>query len=233
MRRAIGGAGCKELLRISVGIHQHLSLPICNQNVRVTAPNPDIISAQFPAPNPPRCQKQVLQNPPTHVRSIPPDEFIGDLVLASALASYLRLQYPRARIVFLCEADFCRYLMGRGVASDVVAFRRVRIRCTPVQRGRELYALARAPRRLQFALAIDEISRQTALDFPLVGGLDERTSAERIVAKAASPVVNVAGAMSLATLLAVLGQARLFLGNESGPSTWPPPRERRLSVSSA
>ncbi|MER8867793.1 hypothetical protein NKI19_29540 [Mesorhizobium sp. M0751] len=35
--------------------------------------------------------------------------------------------------------------------------------------------------------------------------------------KAASPVVNVVGALSLATLLAVLGQARLFLGNESGP----------------
>ncbi|MER8383607.1 hypothetical protein [Mesorhizobium sp. M1399] len=71
------------------------------------------------------------------------------------------------------------------------------------------------------------------MDFLLVGGLDERASAERILAKAASPVVNVVRALSLATLLAVLGQARLFLGNESGPSTWPPPRERRLSVSSA
>ncbi|MER8710041.1 glycosyltransferase family 9 protein [Mesorhizobium sp. M1088] len=55
------------------------------------------------------------------------------------------------------------------------------------------------------------------MDFLLVGGPDERASAERIVAKAASPVVNVVGALSLATLLAVLGQARLFLGNESGP----------------
>ncbi|WP_352637169.1 glycosyltransferase family 9 protein [Mesorhizobium sp. M0145] len=69
----------------------------------------------------------------------------------------------------------------------------------------------------RFALAIDEISRQTGLDFLLVGGPDERASAERIIAKAASPVVNVVGALSLATLLAVLGQARLFLGNESGP----------------
>ncbi|MER9849968.1 glycosyltransferase family 9 protein [Mesorhizobium sp. M0106] len=69
----------------------------------------------------------------------------------------------------------------------------------------------------RFALAIDEISRQTGLDFLLVGGPDERASAERVVAKAASPVVNVVGALSLATLLAVLGQARLFLGNESGP----------------
>ncbi|WP_352494391.1 MULTISPECIES: hypothetical protein [unclassified Mesorhizobium] len=82
-------------------------------------------------------------------------------------------------------------------------------------------------------MAIDEISRQTGLDFLLVGGLDERASAERIAAKAGSPVVNVVGALSLATLLAVPGQARLFLGHESGPSTWPPPRERRLSVSSA
>ncbi|MER8880454.1 glycosyltransferase family 9 protein [Mesorhizobium sp. M0684] len=69
----------------------------------------------------------------------------------------------------------------------------------------------------RFALAIDEISRQTGLDFLLVGGPDERASVERILAKAASPVVNVVGALSLATLLAVLGQARLFLGNESGP----------------
>ncbi|MER8595888.1 glycosyltransferase family 9 protein [Mesorhizobium sp. M1182] len=282
----------------------------------------------------------MLQNPPTHVRSILilQTKFIGDLVLASALVRNLRLQYPKARIVFLCEANFATFLLAHGIASDVVAFRRVRMRGTPVQRGRELYAMVRALRRFRFdltidladsktsriivrlvnaktrvgydppekplrwlerqpanvlakpfgfggqhylyrylsplealgvelrapvpmieplpletaralalldrhhlrrnafiavhagasfrgrqwqperfALAIDEISRQTGLDFLLVGGPDERASAERIVAKAASPVVNVVGALSLATLLAVLGQARLFLGNESGP----------------
>ena len=51
----------------------------------------------------------------------------------------------------------------------------------------------------------------------LVGGPDERKPAEQIVAKTASPVVNLVGTLSLETLLAVLKQARLFLGNESGP----------------
>ncbi|MER9651394.1 hypothetical protein [Mesorhizobium sp. M0199] len=75
----------------------------------------------------------MLQNPPTNVRSILilQTKFIGDLVLASALASNLRLQYPRARIVFLCEASFASFLVAHGIASDVVPFRRVRMRGTP------------------------------------------------------------------------------------------------------
>ena len=64
---------------------------------------------------------------------------------------------------------------------------------------------------------IDEISRETGLDFVLVGGPDERKPADLIIAKATAPVVNLVGALSLETLLAVLKQARLFLGNESGP----------------
>ncbi|MER8408342.1 hypothetical protein NKH16_27360 [Mesorhizobium sp. M1307] len=99
----------------------------------------------------------MLQNPPTHVRSILilQTKFIGDLVLASALARNLRLQYPNARIVFLCEANFASFLLAHGIASDVVAFRRVRMRGTPVQRGRELYAMVRALRRFRFDLTID------------------------------------------------------------------------------
>ena len=58
---------------------------------------------------------------------------------------------------------------------------------------------------------------ETGLDFVLVGGPDERETAEQIVARTAAPVVNLVGALSLETLLAVLKQARLFLGNESGP----------------
>ncbi|CCV04091.1 Glycosyl transferase family 9 (fragment) [Mesorhizobium metallidurans STM 2683] len=69
----------------------------------------------------------------------------------------------------------------------------------------------------RFAMAIDEISRETGLDFVLVGGPDERMPAERIVDKTVSPVVNLVGTMPLETLLAILKQARLFLGNESGP----------------
>lgn len=265
-------------------------------------------------------------------------KFIGDIVLASALAKNLRLEYPEARIVFLCEARFEHFLTAHSIASDVVTFRRARMRGTPLERGHELYTMVRTLRRFRFdlsidltdsktsriitrfvnartrvgydpperplrwhesqpanvlakpfgfgerhflyrylsplealgvdlrvpvpsiqplpletakalalldrhhlrrnafiavhagasfegrrwqperfAIAIDEISRETGLDFVLVGGPDERVSAERIVAKTVSPVVNLVGTMPLETLLAVLKQARLFLGNESGP----------------
>jgi heptosyltransferase-3 len=69
----------------------------------------------------------------------------------------------------------------------------------------------------RFAAVIDTIARETGLDFVLVGGPDERKPAEQILAHAASPIVNLVGALSLETLLAVLQQARLFVGNESGP----------------
>lgn len=69
----------------------------------------------------------------------------------------------------------------------------------------------------RFAAVVDEISRESGLDFVLVGGPDERKPAEQILARAASPVVDLVGALSLETLLAFLEQARLFLGNESGP----------------
>jgi heptosyltransferase-3 len=69
----------------------------------------------------------------------------------------------------------------------------------------------------RFAAAIDEISRETGLDFVLVGGPDEHKPAEQIAASAVAPVVNLVGALSLETLLALLKEARLFLGNESGP----------------
>ncbi|PDQ18567.1 glycosyl transferase family 9 [Mesorhizobium sanjuanii] len=265
-------------------------------------------------------------------------KFIGDIVLTSTLARNLRLEYPDARIVFLCEARFERFLTAHGIASDVVTFRRARMRGTPLERGHELYTMVRTLRRFgfdlsidltdsktsriitrlvnartrvgydpperplrwhepqpanvlaqpfgfgerhflyrylsplealgvdlrvpvpsiqplpletakalalldrhhlrcnafiavhagasfegrqwqpeRFAMTIDEISRETGLDFVLVGGPDERLPAERIVAKTASPVVNLVGTMPLETLLAVLKQARLFLGNESGP----------------
>ncbi|MER8766194.1 MULTISPECIES: hypothetical protein [unclassified Mesorhizobium] len=106
----------------------------------------------------------MLQNPPTHVRSILilQTKFIGDLVLASALARNLRLQYPKARIVFLCEANFASFLLAHGIASDVVSFRRVRMRGTPVQRGRELYAMVRALRRFRFDLTIDLADSKTS-----------------------------------------------------------------------
>ena len=69
----------------------------------------------------------------------------------------------------------------------------------------------------RFATVIDTISRETGLGFVLIGGPDEHKPAEQIAVGAVSPVVNLVGALSLETLLALLKEARLFLGNESGP----------------
>ena len=282
----------------------------------------------------------MLQISPARFRTILilQTKFIGDIVLASVLAKNLRLEYPDARIVFLCEARFASFVTAHGIASDVVTFRRSRMRGSPLERGSELYTMVRTLRRFRFdltidladsktsrlvaglinaktrvgyhpterplrwlerqpanlpakpfgfgqkhylyrylsplealgvelcvrvpsiqplpleiaralvlldqyhlrrnafvavhagasfvgrqwqperfAAVIDEISRETGLDFVLVGGPDERKPAEQILANTRSPVVNLVGALSLETLLAVLEQARLFLGNESGP----------------
>lgn len=258
--------------------------------------------------------------------------------MASALSENLRLEFPSARLVFLCEARFASFVIAHGIASEVVTFRRAHMRGTPLERGKELYAMVRALRRFRFDLTIDltdsktsriitglvnartrvgynpterplrllerqpanvfaepfgfggqhflyrylsplqalglglhvtvpsiqplpfetakalalldrhhlhpnafiavhagasfegrrwpperfaaaisEIAGETGLDVVLVGGPDERQIAERIVAETASPVVNLVGTLSLEALLAVLEQARLFLGNESGP----------------
>ncbi|MER8680420.1 hypothetical protein [Mesorhizobium sp. M1405] len=79
MCRAIGCAGCKKRPRYALESTQYLTLPICNQihaNVRVTAPNPDIVSAQFPAPEPaPVPETDVAE--PAHARQLdshPPDK---------------------------------------------------------------------------------------------------------------------------------------------------------------
>ncbi|MFB9983438.1 glycosyltransferase family 9 protein [Mesorhizobium kowhaii] len=282
----------------------------------------------------------MLQTSPAPLRSILviQTKYIGDIVLASALAENLRLEFPDARLVFLCEARLASFVIAHGIASEVVTFRRAHLRGTIPQRGKELYAMVRALRRFRFDLTIDlsdsktsrmltglvnaktrvgynpterplrllerqpanvfakpfgfggehfvyrylsplqalgvglhvtvpniqplpfetakalallgthqlhpdafiavhagasfegrrwqperfaeaigEIASETGLGVVLVGGPDEREIAERIVARTASPVVNLVGTLSLETLLAVLKQARLFLGNESGP----------------
>lgn len=85
----------------------------------------------------------------------------------------------------------------------------------------------------RFALAIDEISRQTGLDFLLVGGPGERASAERIVAKAASPVVNVVGRCRWQRCWRSSARHAYFWGTRVARCTWPPLPERQLSGSSA
>ncbi|QKC91446.1 glycosyltransferase family 9 protein [Mesorhizobium sp. NZP2234] len=282
----------------------------------------------------------MLQISPAPFRSILviQTKFIGDIVLASTLARNLQLEFPGARIVFLCEAHFESFVVAHGIASEVVTFRRSRMRGTALERGKELYAMVRALRGFRFDLtidltdsktsriisgfvnaktrvgynpperplkllerqpanvfakpfgfggqhfvyrylspiealgldlrvtvpsiqplpfetlkalallgkhglnphgfvavhagasfkgrqwqperfaeAIDEIATGTGLGFVLVGGPEEQGTAARIIARTATPVVDLVGTLSLNTLLAVLKQARLFLGNESGP----------------
>ena len=69
----------------------------------------------------------------------------------------------------------------------------------------------------RFAAAIDRIAARTGLGVVLVGGPDEAEATDRILDVAKTPVVNLAGALALETLLALLKEARLFIGNESGP----------------
>lgn len=287
-----------------------------------------------------RLRKHMLQISPAPFRSILiiQTKFIGDIVLASTLARNLRLEFPGASIVFLCEAHLESFVVAHGLASEVVPFRRARARGTPLERGKELYATVKALRGFRFDLtidltdsktsrllsglvnaktrvgynpperplkllerqpanvfakpfgfggqhfvyrylsplealgidlrvtvpslqpppieaakalallgthhirpnafvavhagasfkgrqwqperfaeAIDQIAAETGLGIVLVGGPGEGETAARIVAETATPVVDLVGALSLETLLAVLEQARLFLGNESGP----------------
>ncbi|WP_254634003.1 glycosyltransferase family 9 protein [Mesorhizobium sp. GbtcB19] len=69
----------------------------------------------------------------------------------------------------------------------------------------------------RFAEAIDIMSAETGLPAVLVGGPDEAEANDKIMSLVRTPVVNLVGALSLETLLALLKEARLFLGNESGP----------------
>ncbi|MDX8496679.1 glycosyltransferase family 9 protein [Mesorhizobium sp. VK22B] len=282
----------------------------------------------------------MLQISPTSFRSILilQTKFVGDIVLASALAKNLQLEYPGVSIVFLCEARFAGFLTAHGIAAEVVTFRRAMMRGMPLQRGRELLQMVRelrqyrfdmtidvtdsktsrilsglvdAPVRLgyhpterrmrwyerqpanvrmrpfafgerhylhrylsplealgvdlrvrapaicplplettrvlallgkcrlrpygfvavhagasfpgrrwqpeRFAAAIDRISMETGLDVVLVGGPDENEATDKIMTAAKTSVVNLVGALPLETLLALFKEARLFVGNESGP----------------
>lgn len=286
------------------------------------------------------ARKRTLQGPFEAVRSILilQTKYIGDLVLASALANNLQIAYPDARIVFLCEARFASFLTAHGIAAETVAFKRASARGSVLQRGLELYRIVRELRRFafdmtidlvdsktshfiamilnarirvgyfpterrlrrferqsanvlakpfgygeahflyrylsplealgvdlrvrfpsiqpqpvetarvlalldkfglrrnaflvvhagasfpgrrwqpeRFAQVIDTISNETGLSAVLVGGPDEAEANDQIMATVKAPVVNLVGALSLETLLALLKEARLFLGNESGP----------------
>jgi len=69
----------------------------------------------------------------------------------------------------------------------------------------------------RFAVAIDRISAETGLGVALVGSPDESEVVEKILAAAKTPIANLVGALPLETLPALFKQARMFLGNDSGP----------------
>lgn len=129
----------------------------------MTVLNLDVVSAQFPKPDP-RCPKQMLQFSPAPVRSILilQTKYLGDIVLASTLVKNLQLEYPGVRIVFLCEARFASFLTTHGIASEVVTFSRARLRGSPLQRGREFYSMVRGLRRHRFDMTIDLSDSKTS-----------------------------------------------------------------------
>ncbi|WP_352761248.1 glycosyltransferase family 9 protein [Mesorhizobium sp. M0510] len=68
-----------------------------------------------------------------------------------------------------------------------------------------------------FAAVIDEIYAKTGLRSLIIGGPDERPVAQSIIEAATSPVATVVGKASLEVLVALLTEAAIFLGNDSGP----------------
>ncbi|TIV14880.1 MAG: glycosyltransferase family 9 protein, partial [Mesorhizobium sp.] len=89
-------------------------------------------------------------------------KYIGDLVLSSALAKNLRLEYPGARIVFLCDGRFAGFLTANDIASEVVTFRRSHMRGTPLRRAQELIVTLSRLRRYRFDMAIDITDTRTS-----------------------------------------------------------------------
>jgi len=68
----------------------------------------------------------------------------------------------------------------------------------------------------RFAQAIDAIVSQYDLQAVLVGGPNDVACAKQIASR--SHALNLAGKTDLKELIALLSQARLFLGNDSGPA---------------
>ncbi|TIW11428.1 MAG: glycosyltransferase family 9 protein, partial [Mesorhizobium sp.] len=99
----------------------------------------------------------MLQIAPTAFRSILvlQTKFIGDIVLASALANNLQLAYPGVRIVFLCETHLAGFLTAHGIAAEAIPLSRARMRGMPFERGRELFRVVRELRRRRFDMTID------------------------------------------------------------------------------
>lgn len=110
---------------------------------------------------PPVQPLPLLQQP---VRSIliAQMKFIGDLVLSSTLAENLRLEYPNARIVFVCKNGFGAFLLAHGIADEVVIFDRRLTRRRPVARFRLFLDVVKKLRRFRFDMTLDLTDSKTS-----------------------------------------------------------------------
>ncbi|TPI12459.1 glycosyltransferase family 9 protein [Mesorhizobium sp. B4-1-3] len=106
--------------------------------------------------------------------------------------------------------------VGRSAAAQVLAQSNLATKAfVAVHAGAGFEGRRWQPER--FAAVIDEIYTATGLRSLLVGGPDERATEQAILNLAMSPLVSVVGKVSLETLTALLADAFIFLGNESGP----------------
>jgi len=70
----------------------------------------------------------------------------------------------------------------------------------------------------RYAEAIHAVAIKHGLAAVLVGGPDDVACAEAIAESSRSPTLDLAGKTDLRELIALLSQARLFIGNDSGPA---------------
>ncbi|WP_246677064.1 glycosyltransferase family 9 protein [Mesorhizobium sp. B2-4-15] len=106
--------------------------------------------------------------------------------------------------------------VGRSASARVLTRSNLAIKAfVAVHAGASFEGRRWQPER--FAAVIDEVYITTGLRSLLVGGPDERATEQAILNVAMSPLVSVVGKVSLETLTALLADAFIFLGNESGP----------------
>jgi heptosyltransferase-3 len=106
--------------------------------------------------------------------------------------------------------------VGRSASAQMLAQSNLPVKAfVAVHAGARFEGRCWQPER--FAAVIDEVYATTGLRSLLVGGPDERAIAQAILNVAKSPLVSVVGEASLETLTALLADAFIFLGNESGP----------------
>ncbi|RUX71636.1 MULTISPECIES: glycosyltransferase family 9 protein [unclassified Mesorhizobium] len=106
--------------------------------------------------------------------------------------------------------------IGRGASTQILAQSNLNAKAfVAVHAGARFEGRCWQPER--FAAVIDEVYETTGLRSLLIGGPDESAIAQRILNVAVSPLASVVGKASLETLTALLADAFIFLGNESGP----------------